>query len=96
MKKNRFLKTIIVISLEVLIVMILITGFVNWFKVNNKETPIFTIGINIGENGQGTYYGLGYSIEIEGHINKYTKEYENTSAKYYILGFLIDSFDFTI
>ena len=93
MKKNKFCRTFIIVFIEVMLVLALISGVVNWFRIYDMQKPIFTIPVNVDENGQGTYYGMGYAVKVYGKINKYTKEYEQTRTDYYVLGLLISSFD---
>ena len=93
MKKDRFSKIFMIVALEILLIMAVISGIVNWFRIYNMQKPVFTIPINVDENGEGTYYGLGYAIKVDGRINKYTKEYEQIRTDYYVLGILVSSLD---
>ena len=94
MKKRKFTKLFVMIFIEVLLVIALISGVGNWFRVYNMQKPIFTIPVNVDENGEGSYYGLGYVVNMYGKINKYTKEYKHTRTDYYVLGILVSSFDY--
>ena len=93
MKKHRFRKAFVLMFLELLVIMAIISGVVNWFRVYDMQKPIFTVPVNVDDNGQGTYYGLGYAVKIYGKINKYTKEYERTRTDYYVMGILVSTLE---
>ena len=67
MNKKRKVLLIIVLSL------ILLWGVIfsiDYFRCSNLKMPIFVIpGQTADDGGSGTYYGLGYSVEIEKNIS---------------------------
>ncbi len=65
--KKKVIKVVAII-LAVLILAIVGTGVFDYFRVRRAEKPIFTIPITADDGGTGTYYGLGYSIEIKGNF----------------------------
>ncbi len=66
MKKNYIKFTVTILC--VIILLVISTAAFDYFRVRNAEKPIFTIPITADDGGTGTYYGLGYSIEIKGNF----------------------------
>lgn len=67
MKKNKAIK-ITGIILGLLLFLSISTGIFDFLRVNSARKPIFTIAITGDDGGSGTYYGLGYKIELDGNF----------------------------
>lgn len=76
----------------VVVIIIWITMFTtDYIRVSSLKTPIFTIKSNIKDDlGSGTYYGLGYSIEIQ-KMRFPEKDIAIEFSEMYILGKLINA-----
>ncbi len=93
MKRNRVLKII----LAILIIVLLFatgTGALNWFRVNRAQLPILTVPVTADDGGSGTYYGLGYSIEIRGNFMPEDPLPGVKHFSFYVFGMLVDSENF--
>ena len=65
-------KKIKILIIILLVVMSLwgIIFTIDYFRCTNLKMPIFTIPENTADDGgSGTYYGLGYSVEVEKNIS---------------------------
>lgn len=66
---NKKLKVLLIIVLS----LILLWGVVfaiDYFRCSNLKMPIFVIpGETVDDGGSGTYYGLGYSVDVEKNIS---------------------------
>ena len=66
---NKKLKVLLIIVLS----LILLWGVVfaiDYFRCSNLKMPIFVIpGETADDGGSGTYYGLGYSVEVEKNVS---------------------------
>ena len=72
--KNKKIKIAIIVAIIVWLGLF-VTDFVH---VRNFEKPIFCVLTNgADDGGSGTYWGLGYSVDIEGN---FTTENENESG----------------
>ena len=66
---NKKLKIFIIILLSLLFLWGIIFG-IDYFRVANLEMPIFVkAGELADDGGSGTYYGLGYKVEVEKNIS---------------------------
>ena len=66
---NKKLKILIIILLGILILWGIIFG-IDYFRVINLKMPIFVKpGETADDGGSGTYYGLGYKVEVEKNIS---------------------------
>ncbi|WP_249028827.1 hypothetical protein [Tannockella kyphosi] len=59
---------IVGVMLGFLLILSIRTGIFDYFRVYSAEKPIFTIPVTADDGGSGTYYGLGYQIEIKGNF----------------------------
>lgn len=84
-------KKLIRIILTIILVLCVGTGIFDWFRVKSFEKPIFTTSITADDGGSGTYYGLGYSINIKGNFLPEDELPGVTHFEYYIFGILIDN-----
>ncbi|MFI3227729.1 MAG: hypothetical protein R3Y09_10045 [Clostridia bacterium] len=67
MKKRKIINKI-AITLSLFLFLSIATGIFDYFRVYSAEKPIFTIPVTADDGGSGTYYGLGYQIEIKGNF----------------------------
>ena len=66
---NKKFKILIIILLGLLILWGIIFG-IDYFRVANFKMPIFVkAGETVDDGGSGTYYGLGYRVEVEKNIS---------------------------
>lgn len=66
---NKKIKILIIILLSIILLWGVIF-LVDYFRCVNLKMPIFVISGEIaGDGGSGTYYGLGYSVEVEKNIS---------------------------
>ncbi len=84
---------IIVVALIGLLVVWLIGGVVDYYRVCHLfEKPIFTFtGETADDGGSGAYRGLGYAFEIEGNFMPEDEYPGVTRYQYYLFGALIQS-----
>ena len=59
-----------------------------------QEKPIFTIPLTTDDGGSGTYYGLGYQIELKGNFMPEDPILGIKYVKYSILGITVEEIDF--
>lgn len=84
---NKKLKVLLIIVLS----LILLWGVVfaiDYFRCSNLKMPIFVIpGETADDGGSGTYYGLGYSVDVEKNISaEYGEQIESVEM------FIFDKF----
>ena len=66
---NKKIKVLIVIVLSVILLWGVIFA-IDYFRCSNLKMPIFVIpGETADDGGSGTYYGLGYSVEVEKNVS---------------------------
>lgn len=66
---NKTLKIIIGIILIILILWGIIF-FIDYNRCSNLKMPIFVRGKDTADDGgSGTYYGIGYRVEVEKHLS---------------------------
>ena len=66
---NKKLKVLIIILLFIILLWGVIF-LVDYYRCLNVKMPIFVIPGETADNGgSGTYYGLGYSVEVEKNIS---------------------------
>ncbi len=61
-------KTKVFIIMVVVLALVVTMGFVDYIRVYQGKFPLFTIPVTADDGGSGSYYGLGYSIDIEGNF----------------------------
>lgn len=82
MKKKIFLIAVILAAVWVT------AGIVDFRRVHSFEKPIFSIGVNIADDGgSGHYVGLGYSFDIEGNFMPEDELPGVTEYSFYLFGF---------
>ena len=81
---NKKVKILITIVLSIILLWGIIIG-IDYFRCSNLKMPIFVIpGETADDGGSGTYYGLGYSVEVEKNVSaEYGVQLE--SVEMYIL-----------
>lgn len=89
MTKKKVIK-ILRIFIVTLMLIIIFTGIFDWIRVRKLEKPVFTVPITWDDGGSGTYYGLGYMIDLQGNFMPEDELPGVTHYKYYILGMLVD------
>ena len=61
----------------------------DYYRCSNLEKPMFAIGIDTADDGgSGTYYGIGYTVEIDGELSA-EYGYQIRHAEMYLLGQLV-------
>ena len=66
---NKKIKILIIILLSIILLWGVIF-LVDYFRCVNLKMPIFVIsGEAADDGGSGTYYGLGYSVEVEKYVS---------------------------
>lgn len=66
---NKKIKLLITILLSLILLWGIIFG-IDYFRCSNFKMPIFVIpGDTADDGGSGTYYGLGYSVEVEKNVS---------------------------
>jgi len=66
---NKKIKLVITIALSLILFWGMIFA-IDYFRCSNLKTPIFVIpGDTADDGGSGTYYGLGYSVEVEKNVS---------------------------
>lgn len=93
-KRKKRLKNFLYIVFEILFILALLSGLINWFRVFSYDKPILAYEVesdNIDE--LYTYYGLGYKIITKTSVNSITNKTEYEIGNYYVLGFLVYTFD---
>ena len=93
MKKKKTIKVLVAI-LGLLLLLSIGSGTFDYFRIYSAEKPIFTIPVTSDDGGSGTYYGLGYQIEIKGNFMPDDPIYGIKYAKYSILGIPIEDIVF--
>ena len=81
---NKKLKTLTIILLVIIVLWGIIFA-VDFFRCANLKMPIFVITLETAyDGGSGTYYGLGYVVEVKKHISA---EYgaQTESVEMYVL-----------
>lgn len=56
----------------ILLVLLLVWGClfgVDYARCMDLQKPLFTVASTADDGGSGTYHGLGYRVEIEGHLD---------------------------
>lgn len=87
MKKKK-----IVICAIVIVIIWIVIGLIDFFRVKSFDTPLFCIGTEMyDDGGLGHYIGLGYSFDIKGNFMPEDELPGVTEYTYYILGFEIKS-----
>ncbi len=67
MKKGKKIVITVIAAVLVLWSSMFITDYV---RCNNLEEPIFAVAsVTADDGGSGTYRGLGYTVELEKHID---------------------------
>lgn len=93
MKKTKTAK-IIAIILSLFLLLSIGTGIFDFIRVYSAEKPIFTMPITADDGGSGTYYGLGYQIEIKGNFMPEDPIPGVKYVKYSVLGITIEEIAF--
>ncbi len=93
MKKKKTIR-IVGIILGVLLLLSVGSGTFDYFRVYSAEKPIFTIAVTADNGGTGTYYGLGYQIEIKGNFMPEDPIAGIKYVKYSVLGTSIEEIVF--
>ncbi len=91
MKRKKLYRRICKILLT-LILLWLVAGSVDYFRVHSFEKPIFArldISTAKKDGGSGTFKGLGYSFDIEGNFIPEDEFPGVTQYKYYLFGNLM-------
>ena len=66
---NKKIKVLLIIVLSLILLWGVIFA-IDYFRCSNLKMPIFVIpGETADDGGSGTYYGLGYSVEVEKNIS---------------------------
>lgn len=66
---NKKLKVLLIIVLSLILLWGVIFA-IDYFRCSNLKMPIFVIpGETADDGGSGTYYGLGYSVEVEKNVS---------------------------
>ena len=66
---NKKLKVLLIIVLSLILLWVVIFA-IDYFRCSNLKMPIFVIpGETADDGGSGTYYGLGYSVEVEKNVS---------------------------
>lgn len=87
MKKKK-----IVICAIVIVVIWIVVGLLDFFRVKSFDKPLFCIETEMyDDGGSGHYIGLGYSFNIKGNFMPEDELPGVTEYTYYILGFEIKS-----
>ncbi len=82
------------VILSVVIVLALSMGFVDYIRVYQGNFPLFTIPVTADDGGSGSYYGLGYSIDIEGNFMPEDPLPGIKHVNYFVFGFLLEEIYF--
>lgn len=84
MKKKK-----IIIAAACILVLWIAIGIVDYGRVNSFEKPLFCVGTELADDGgSGRYVGLGYSFNIDGHLES-NGEYEIDEYTYKVFGITI-------
>lgn len=75
---NKKLKVLLIIVLSLILLWGVLFA-IDYFRCSNLKMPIFVIpGETADDGGSGTYYGLGYSVDVEKNISaEYGVQIEN-------------------
>ena len=84
----------ITITISTIIFLAIFTGVFDYFRISKAEKPIFTIPVTQDDGGSGTYYGLGYKIELKGNFMPDVPIYGVKYVKYSVLGVAVDEIAF--
>lgn len=87
---NKNIRKLISLIFGSILIIAVLTGVFDWFRVKGFEKPIFTIPITEDDGGSGIYYGLGYSIDIKGNFMPEDELPGVTHYDFYIFGVLVD------
>ena len=93
MKKKKTIK-IVGIILGLLLIFSIGTGTFDYFRVYSAEKPIFTIPLTTDDGGSGTYYRLGYQIELKRNFMPEDPIPGIKYVKYSILGITVEEIAF--
>lgn len=63
------MKRKIAMVLVLLLVLWMVVFAVDYFRCMDLKKPVFAIARTVDDGGSGTYHGLGYRVEIEGHLD---------------------------
>ncbi len=81
-------KKVIIVVVCILVLWIAI-NIVDHNRVDNSKKPLFCVGIELADDGgSGRYIGLGYSFNIDGHLESNGK-YEIDTYTYKVFGITI-------
>ena len=79
----------VIIAVACVLVLWIAIGIVDYSRVNNSNKPLFCIGSELADDcGSGRYVGLGYSFNIDGHLENSGK-YEIDTYIYKVLGIAV-------
>ena len=86
---NKKLKILVIILLVLLISWGIIFG-IDYFRVANFKMPIFVIsnGVTADDGGSGTYYGIGYRVEVEKNVSAIITPKKPPLFSYHSSGFI--------
>ncbi len=59
---------IIIAIISIVATLSISIGLFDFFRVSTFEKPIFTLSQTADDGGSGSYYGLGYLIELHGEL----------------------------
>ena len=63
------MKRKIAVALAFLLVLCMVFFAVDYFRCMDLKKPLFTVASTADDGGSGTYHGLGYRVEIQGHLD---------------------------
>lgn len=79
----------VVIAVVCVLVLWVTISIVDYSRVNNSDRPLFCVGSKLADDGgSGRYVGLGYSFNIDGHLESNGK-YEIDAYIYKVFGITI-------
>ena len=63
------MKKTVLITIAVIILLWVMIGLIDYYRVNSFQMPVFCIGTDLADDGgSGHYVGLGYSFDIDGNF----------------------------
>lgn len=63
------MKKKVLITIAVLLAVWCVVFAVDYARCMDLQKPLFTVASTADDGGSGTYHGLGYRVEIEGHLD---------------------------